>query len=145
MLCTRHVYRKYTLESIFPSDLGTMLCTRPIFHLYRCMIAYWTETSAHLLNYPSMKLDTITFTRWQHITCQEWRMTVSVVVFTHYTGVTSYEREVCSRYTSALCSPSRLSLGTALVWSRPIFHLYSCMIAYWTETPAHLLNYPSMR
>jgi len=29
--------------------------------------------------------------------------------------VSSYEREVCSRYTSALCSPSRLSLGTAQV------------------------------
>jgi len=42
-------------------------------------------------------------------------MTASVVVFTHYTGVASYERKVCSRNTSALCSLSRLGLGTALV------------------------------
>jgi len=31
------------------------------------------------------------------------------------TDVSSYEREVCTLYTSALCSPSRLSLGAALV------------------------------
>jgi len=31
------------------------------------------------------------------------------------TDVSSYEREVCTRYTSASGSPSRLSLGTALV------------------------------
>jgi len=31
------------------------------------------------------------------------------------TDVTSYEREVCTRYTLALCSPSRLSLRAALV------------------------------
>jgi len=31
------------------------------------------------------------------------------------TDVTSYEREVCTRYMSALCSPSRISLRTALV------------------------------
>jgi len=42
-------------------------------------------------------------------------MTALVVVFTHLTGVTSYEREVCSRYTSALCSPNMLSTRTALV------------------------------
>jgi len=30
-------------------------------------------------------------------------------------GVASYEREVCISYTSALCSPSRLSLGMVLV------------------------------
>jgi len=29
------------------------------------------------------------------------------------TDETSYESEVCKRYTSALCSPSRLSLATA--------------------------------
>jgi len=31
------------------------------------------------------------------------------------TDETSYENDVCTRYTSALWSPSRLSLGTALV------------------------------
>jgi len=31
------------------------------------------------------------------------------------TDVTSNEREDCTRYTSALCSPSMLSLGTAQV------------------------------
>jgi len=31
------------------------------------------------------------------------------------TDVTSYECEVCTSYTSALCSHSKLSLGTALV------------------------------
>jgi len=35
--------------------------------------------------------------------------------FTHNTDVASYEREVCISYTSALCSPRRLSLETARV------------------------------
>jgi len=43
------------------------------------------------------------------------RMMALLDVFTHLPDVTSDEREVCTHYTSALCSPSRLSLGTALV------------------------------
>jgi len=31
------------------------------------------------------------------------------------TDVTSYEREVCTRYTSALCKPCKISMRTALV------------------------------
>jgi len=42
-------------------------------------------------------------------------LTGSVAVYSLKTDVTSYDCEICSRYTSALCSPSRIRLRTALV------------------------------